>query len=62
VKKFIKKVLDYRVRAWMYGVAAATVPLAIAKKWMEPETALYVIPLLIALFKVTPDKPPKQEE
>lgn len=41
-----------QLRRWGYGVAAAFVPLAAFKGWIQPEAVPLVVPLLVALFNV----------
>lgn len=47
------------VRRWAYGVAIAFVPVAVYFKWIEPEAAPIILPLILALIMVkTPDQTP----
>ncbi|SDL14176.1 hypothetical protein SAMN05428985_11023 [Nocardioides sp. YR527] len=57
MRTFIKKLTSHSVRAWLYGIAAASVPLAIAEGWISPQAAVYAVPFIVALLKVTPDAP-----
>lgn len=42
------------LRLWLYGVAVAFVPAAVYFGWIEPEATPIVIPLLIAIFNISP--------
>jgi hypothetical protein len=51
----IKRILTPAVRRYLYGVAIASVPLAVALEWMKPEYAPIVVPLIVAVFNVEDD-------
>lgn len=48
------------IRRWVYGVAIAAVPLAVYAKWIQPEAAPLVLPLILALVMVRPDGTPEE--
>lgn len=47
-------------RRWLYGVATAFVPIAVALGWLDPVFVPLAGPFLLALFNV--DVPPKVDE
>ena len=51
----MKKFFTKKVRIWIYSVAIAFVPVAVAKGWMDPQSAALVLPLVLALLNLTPD-------
>ncbi len=62
----VRSVLTPTFRRWAYGVTAAAVGVAASVGWIEPETAVVIGPLLMALFYVddrgTPRKDVPDEE
>jgi len=48
----VRRVLTPTFRRWAYGVTAAAVGVAASVGWIEPETAVVIGPLLMALFYV----------
>lgn len=53
------RVLTPAFRKWAYGVAAATVGLAVWAGWLPPGAAPLIAPLLMAIFYVDPAGEPK---
>ena len=49
-------------RRWVYGVAIAAVPAAVAVGWIKPEAAPVIVPLILALVMVRPDGTPEDVE
>jgi hypothetical protein len=43
------------VRAWIYGVAVAFVPLAVYLGWMTIEASPLVLALILAILNLNPD-------
>lgn len=55
----LKKILNPTVRRWLYGIAIASVPLAVALGWLEPIYVPIVVPLIVAVFNVKDDALPE---
>ena len=51
----MKKILTRPVRAWIYGVAVAFVPLAVYFGWMTIEASPLVLALILAILNLNPD-------
>ncbi len=57
----MRRVLTPAFRRWAYGVTAAAVAVAASVGWIDPETAVVIGPLLMALFYVNDDGAPREE-
>lgn len=60
-KSVLRTVFAYRVRAYIYGVALASIPIAISEDLMDPKMAPLAIALLLAILKLSPDTPPQTD-
>lgn len=58
----VRRVLTPTFRRWAYGVTAAAVGVAASVGWIEPETAVVIGPLLMALFYVDDNGSPREAE
>lgn len=48
--------VDWRaVRKYMYGVFIAALPIAILLGWFTPETAVLIVPLIVAVLNLKPE-------
>lgn len=52
----VSKVFPRELRKYIYAVAVAFVPVAIYFRWIEPEAAPIVLPLILALLNLTPEE------
>ena len=50
----MKNFLPYAVRAWIYGIALAAVPVLVYTGVMEPEGAALALPLILAILNLNP--------
>ncbi len=57
----MRRVLTPTFRRWAYGVSAAAVGVAAGVGWIEPETAVVIGPLLMALFYVDDNGSPQEQ-
>lgn len=48
----LEKTFPPKVRKYLYGLFAAAVPVAIAFEWITPQTAVVLLPLMLALLNV----------
>lgn len=51
----MKQILTRPVRAWIYAVAVAFVPLAVHLGWMTIEASPLVLALILAILNLNPD-------
>lgn len=49
------KIFPRAVRKWIYGVAIAAVPLAVALGWADPQVLALALPLVLAILNLTPE-------
>lgn len=42
------------LRKYLYGVAIAFIPIAVYYGWVDVEASVLIVPLLVALFNLTP--------
>lgn len=49
-----KKIASREVRKYLYGLAIAFVPVAVYYGWVEVEASILVLPLMVALFNLSP--------
>jgi len=52
------KLLNSKVRRWLYGVCIAAVPVLVYFKLLPPEASPVILPLILAILNVE-DAPPE---
>ena len=50
----MKDLVPRPIRAWIYGIALAAVPVLVYTGVMEPEGAALALPLILAILNLTP--------
>lgn len=50
----MNKIFNRPVRIWIYSVAVAAVPLAVALGWADPQILALSLPFILALLNLTP--------
>lgn len=50
----IDKYVPRELRKYIYGVAIASIPIAVLLGWVDAEAAVYLIPLIVAILSLTP--------
>ena len=50
----MKDLVPRPIRAWIYGLAVAAVPLLVYTGVMEPEGAALALPLILAILNLNP--------
>lgn len=50
----MSKFFPRTVRIWIYSVAVAAVPLAVALGWADPQILALALPFILALLNLTP--------
>ena len=51
----MKDLVPRPIRAWIYGIALAAVPVLVYTGVMEPEGAALALPLILAILNLNPD-------
>lgn len=51
----VAKINWREVRKYLYGVAIAALPIAILLGWFTPETAVLLVPLIVAILNLKPE-------
>ena len=49
-----KKTISRELRKYLYGLAIALVPIAVHYGWIDVEASVIIIPLIVAIFNLTP--------
>lgn len=58
----MRKFFPRAVRAWIYSVAVAAVPVVVALDWADPQVLALVLPLVLALLNLSPEDVASQAE
>lgn len=62
MKSVTTKLVSREFRKYLYGVAIAAFPVAVYFGLIEPEAIPLVLPLIVALFNLTPKETPNPSE